>query len=723
MHMRMMLKATCLLASACLIQAQTLTIANVAIVDVNSGNILSPQNIVIEGNKIARIESPGGGSRGNANANTIDGTGKFAMPGLCDMHIHAYFSNDARKFPIGDNITLPLYVANGVTCVRDLGSNLNAVKAARTRIAAHQLDGPRMFITGPMLDGAKTPYQAATPLATRRQAREAVSNLKQQGVDFIKVHLLPSKEVFQEIAAASKDEGMIFGGHVPDSVTAQEAIDAGMGYIEHLSRVAEGKQQLVDTIVRQQVWQCPTLKLAKSQRQMALTNTLVQAGAKMVAGTDSPAGKNLCPGSSLHDELELMNQAGLTTLQTLQAATKNAAESVGMLCQMGTLDAGKLADLVMLDQNPLQDIRNVRTISAVVADGQFYSRQKLDSILTRADQLVQCNPQGRLAGRDLSGAAGPSSQPAQASSSQSVQASSASQPEWVWDEAARKCRYWDSASNEWVWQRGLNSEWLCLTDIVGTAAIDTTGDASGCRMCWHIRCLALCVRKDVIVGAKWIILAVTFVIRFHQFFDLIPTRQPSTHSNESANREIDSEQTNERHRAALTEPAEDDIPAGYLPGFLVDEFQNLSCRLLETSELIECGCGTRDHITKRCRTTASASPDEKHSIDAASMWGRYILRREGYRPESSLAGATLVSDVSKALEPSAMRCNKALRVKWVDAEHLEDSTQDSDPTKYHTIIPGGFGVRGTEGMIKAASWARTKRIPTLVMSWHASGRE
>ncbi|PHH89447.1 hypothetical protein CDD83_6033 [Cordyceps sp. RAO-2017] len=399
------ISAVCLLALAHLRHARALTISNVAVIDVNTGEVQPPQNVIIEGNKIARMEQAGGEAAAGA-ADTIDGTGKFVMPGLCDMHVHAYFSNDPERFKVTDNFTFPLMIANGVTCVRDLGSNLEAIKSGRDRIAAHQLDGPpRIFLTGPMLDGPNSTFQTALQLNTPDEARQAVRSLKDQGVDYIKVHLKPSREVFDAIAEEAKAARMSFGGHVPDSITAQDAVDAGMNFIEHMSRTEANDSKLIESVVEKKVWQCPTLKLNPAQERLDLTKMLFEAGALMVAGTDSPAGKNLCPGVSLLDELELMHRAGLSQLQTLQAATRNAADSVGMLSKMGTLETGKMADLVLLDENPLEDIGNVRKIRAVVADGQLYEREKLDEMLSRADKLVQCNRGGKLAARDLISAA------------------------------------------------------------------------------------------------------------------------------------------------------------------------------------------------------------------------------------------------------------------------------------------------------------------------------
>ena len=154
--------------------AQTITIDNVTIVNVTNGGLQPRKAIVIEGNRIARIDTANDASRAAA---TLDGTGMFVIPGLWDMHIHAYFTNDTARFHTSNQVMFPLFIVNGVTGVRDLGSNLEATLAARDSIAAHQLVGPRMLVSGPMIDGPTTRYAAAIKVASADEARTAVRML------------------------------------------------------------------------------------------------------------------------------------------------------------------------------------------------------------------------------------------------------------------------------------------------------------------------------------------------------------------------------------------------------------------------------------------------------------------------------------------------------------------------------------------------------------------
>src|SRR4029078_29186 len=161
--------------SAAPIDAQTTTIDNVTIVDVTNGRLQQRKTIVIEGNRIARIENSNDATRAAA---TLDGTGMFVIPGLWDMHVHAYFTNDTARFHTTSEVMLPLFIVNGITGVRDLGSNLEATLAGRDSVAAHQLIGPRMLVSGPMLDGPTTRYAAAIKVANPEEARAAGGTLQ-----------------------------------------------------------------------------------------------------------------------------------------------------------------------------------------------------------------------------------------------------------------------------------------------------------------------------------------------------------------------------------------------------------------------------------------------------------------------------------------------------------------------------------------------------------------
>jgi imidazolonepropionase-like amidohydrolase len=124
------------------------------------------------------------------------------------------------------------------------------------------------------------------------------------------------------------------------------------------------------------------------QMELDMTLAMFRAGVPFMAGTDTAAGVHVFPGFSLHQELALFVQAGLSPMQALQTATRNPAEFMGRLADLGTVEKGKVADLVLLDANPLEDIGNTRTIRAVVLAGRYFSRADLDRMLKGVEQAA-----------------------------------------------------------------------------------------------------------------------------------------------------------------------------------------------------------------------------------------------------------------------------------------------------------------------------------------------
>ena len=429
MHVRVTLLAASLLASGTPVGAQATTIDNVTIVDVTNGRLQSRKTIVIEGNRIARIDNASDATHAAA---TLDGTGMFVIPGLWDMHVHAYFTNDTARFHTTNEVMLPLFIVNGVTGVRDLGSNLEATLAARDSVAAHQLIGPRMLVSGPMLDGPTTRYAAAIKVANADEARAAVRMLKQRGVDMIKTQSLIPKDAYLALADEAVRIGIPFEGHVPNAITGMEAITANQRSFEHLIGVRDTATSLIAELARKHVWQCPTVinsvgtgadftsdpglpfwlrqsvegwrraavtratesdsaaraNRERATRRLGLIKRMHDAKIPFLAGTDAPQGYDLVPGASLHRELQLFVRAGLTPLQVLQTATLNPAIFFGKTAEWGTIAPGKTADLVVLTGNPLVDIANTRAVAAVVADGRFYSPRELDRLRLRIMELA-----------------------------------------------------------------------------------------------------------------------------------------------------------------------------------------------------------------------------------------------------------------------------------------------------------------------------------------------
>ena len=441
------------------VNAQTLTITHATVVNTVTGALQPDTTVTIEGNRIQQVVPSK--SAGAPKGTVVDAHGQYLIPGLWDMHTHIFFSSTAKD---GDDLILPLLLANGITGVRDMGSALDPVLHARNEIAAHREMGPRMIVSGPMLDGPKSTYKAAIAISTPDDGRKAVDMLKARGADFVKVQSGVPREAYFAIADEAKKIGIPFEGHVPDAIRASEAVAAGQRTFEHLIGIFEasspdetkylaGKKtvgmfldtydpkleaNIISLLAAKQVWQCPTLywergqwlvdaidytkdpdlayagktwvtKWPRSQKsimqtldtdplpvrekfvehELGIVRRLHAANVPFLAGTDTPAGVDVIPGISLHLELQRFVAAGFAPLEALQTATLNPAKFYGRTKDFGTVEQGRIADLVLLRENPLTNIANSRTVTAVIADGRYISQKQLNEMKTKLSELAK----------------------------------------------------------------------------------------------------------------------------------------------------------------------------------------------------------------------------------------------------------------------------------------------------------------------------------------------
>lgn len=441
--------------------AKPLVLDQVTIIDVTKGLAQPGMTVVIEG---ARIEQRGPSGTLNLprGARVVDAGGKYVIPGLWDMHVHLVFGD---WFPGGREIALPLFLANGVTGVRDMGGDLEPLLSWRREIEHGALEGPRLVLSGPMLDGPEPRFPSSIPISTPEDGRKAVRDLKRRGADFIKLQSLIPRDAVFAIAAEAKAQGISFAGHVPDAVRASEASKAGQKSFEHLIGIFEGSSPLEDEfltggkgpgkflasyhperaralfrlLAENETWQCPTLVWERGsnlldqrdlphdplgkyapeswkngtwkrftemivnqfnvddlatrkrfvEKEVSMVGEMQRAGVPFLAGTDTAAGVYVLPGFSLHEELELFVAAGFSPSEALATATSQPAKFLHMEDRLGSVEKGKLADLLLLDKNPLEDIRNTRAIFAVVANGRFFSREDLDRMLLRVEERAR----------------------------------------------------------------------------------------------------------------------------------------------------------------------------------------------------------------------------------------------------------------------------------------------------------------------------------------------
>jgi hypothetical protein len=456
-----------------------LAITHVTLIDATGSAPQPDMTVLVADHRIAAT-GPAKSTSIPRNAQVLDATGKFLIPGLADMHVHLTGSSEpggSREF------ILPLLLANGITTVRDMGGYLESLIPLRHDIEQGKRFGPQIFFSGPYLDGSPPSFQPSLVVTNSVEASEDVHQLVGRGVDFVKVQSVLSREAYFAIAKTCHQEHIVFAGHVPDAITAAEASDGGQKSIEHLTGVlracakdeahlmreqlhgggkketptqsaarelawerellqtysAKKATELSEEFVRNQTWQVPTLVLLRNvayptpetdsiskdprtkyvprslverwlasledrtvigqgevlnaallQKSMEVVGFMQSSGVRIMAGTDTGA-PYVFPGSALHDELALLVQAGLTPMQALQAATKGPAEFLGKTQTQGTVETGKFADLLLLDGNPLDDIRNTQKIRAVILRGKLLDRNVLDAILATEEKFASSN--------------------------------------------------------------------------------------------------------------------------------------------------------------------------------------------------------------------------------------------------------------------------------------------------------------------------------------------
>lgn len=445
---------------------QTLVLTHVTVIDATGAGPKPDMTIVITDGRIAEI-GKFGKTQIPKDAQTVDAAGKFMIPGLWDMHVH-WSQKDY----------LPLFIANGVTGIRIMWG-FPVHQEWRKQIENGTMLGPRMSIASTIVDGPNPVWRGSIAVSNEAEGRQAVINSKQAGADFVKVYSLLPRDAYFGIVDEAKKQGIPFAGHVPESISAAEASDAGQKSIEHLTgillacsseeetlradmlrtmaaadRTTSGRTRrltnlkamasydnkkaasLFTRFKKNNTWLVPTLTVLRSTAYMddpsftndsrlkyvppgfrvswkpendirfktftaedwanskktyakylEITGAVRRAGVEILAGTD--VSNPYCfPGFSLHDELVLLVKAGLTPMEALQAATRNPAKYLGLLDSLGTVEKGKIADLVLLDANPLAEISNTRRINAVVVGGKLISRSQLDEMLENVEVIA-----------------------------------------------------------------------------------------------------------------------------------------------------------------------------------------------------------------------------------------------------------------------------------------------------------------------------------------------
>ena len=214
-----------------------LCIKHVTVIDATGSPPKPDMTLIISGGRITAI----GSSReltAPSGACVLDAAGKFLIPGLWDMHIHL---DDPELWPMhvsqqDKEKIFPLLIANGITGVRDMGGSLEQLQQWKQKITLGEMLGPRMFISGPFVDGPfpEFGWLGSLRVTTENDSREAVRSLSRRGADFIKIYNSIPRAAYFGLADEAKRLGVVFAGHVPDRISAAEVSDAGQKSIEHM---------------------------------------------------------------------------------------------------------------------------------------------------------------------------------------------------------------------------------------------------------------------------------------------------------------------------------------------------------------------------------------------------------------------------------------------------------------------------------------------------------
>lgn len=398
--------------------SKKLVVTHATLIDGTGAPAKRNASVYVEDGRIVRIDTSGAAPKSEPGLDVLDGTGKFLIPGLWDMHAHY------EQVEWG-----PIYLAAGVTTVRDCGNEFDYITTVRDAIQSGRGIGPRLLVAG-IVDGSGPIALGAITADTPEEARAVVRRYKEAGAVQIKIYSSMKPALVPVIAEEAHKLGLTVTGHVPEGMTTAQAVEAGYDGINHIHFVTrdllhmrrgeplpqpdfttpDAKRQLAlfkrhrtvfdDTTALFELMTHPASTpidtfepgidhvakplaaalngigaspedVEKSRKRyellLATLRELHRQGLTIVAGTDQAI-----PGYSLHRELEIYVQAGFTPMEALQAASSLPARVLGLDKEVGTLQVGKRADMLLLDGDPLADIRNTRRIAKTIADGSVY---------------------------------------------------------------------------------------------------------------------------------------------------------------------------------------------------------------------------------------------------------------------------------------------------------------------------------------------------------------
>lgn len=438
-------------------KAYDLVIYNAQIIDVENESVSEGQSIFISDGEIVEVRKSIDKEQFVADR-LIDTKGKFVMPGLWDNHVH---------FRGGDTLIeenkdlLPLFLAYGITTVRDAGGDITpSVMKWKDQIANGELDGPRIFSSGPKLDGDKPAWPGSIKVTGEAEVVAALDSLESLEVDYVKTYDGNlSAENYYKIIEETEKRGLKVTGHMPMSADFMKAISLGLDGTEHMyyplkacSPVADSLTELglgygmieplintydpklaskvFNKMAKENVYVTPTLYIGKTLSEILevdhqqdsllkyigpgiqktyqgrvegakrakasgskmrekmeeisarMIRPMQNAGVKLLAGSDCGAFNSyVYPGESLHGELNALSKAGLSNAQVIKTSIINGPQFLDLSNEYGSIASGKVADILILDKNPLENIDNLKKVNFVIKSGEVYDRERLNTML------------------------------------------------------------------------------------------------------------------------------------------------------------------------------------------------------------------------------------------------------------------------------------------------------------------------------------------------------
>lgn len=400
-------------------------LVNVRVVDPEAETVAPPGCVRIRRGRITALEDTCPEAPG---VERIDGGGRYLVPGLADMHVHQL-----------ETVAIPLLnVVHGVTTVRDMDGFPWMLKWRQ--VAEGALLAPNIYVTGRILNGVSFGWYTRV-VENEEEARRAVREQAADGYDAIKIHNALPLPLFDAVIDEAGKVGLDVVGHVPKEVSVAHAIESGTWTLEHLTGYLDDRtlgiseEDWLTPSRGADVWHCPTLysdrmwlhgeavetwmaspeaawvpllrrqrwqqesvapagpSVGLPERKRTILRRLLRVTDRVIAGTDSGGGYPfLVPGAGLHDELANLQEVGLSPAAALRAATTDAARALRWEGEVGMIAPGVRADLVLVRDDPLDDVANLRRIEGVMLHGVWLDRAALDDALARLEEIQARRP-------------------------------------------------------------------------------------------------------------------------------------------------------------------------------------------------------------------------------------------------------------------------------------------------------------------------------------------